>query len=90
MDDIVKRIKQKTGVIIEELKRKGSKRNYLRSMAIYLSYMNCNKTNREIGAYFGGIDTTSVSTLIRRFKKKMYDNKLLRTQFNTLQNQIIE
>ena len=90
MEYIVKKIREKTGASITELRRKGSKRNDLRSIAIYMCYMNCNKTNREIGAYFGGIDTTSVSTLIKRFKEKMHDNKLLREQFNTLKNQIIE
>ena len=86
---IVKKISEKTGVTIKELKRKGSKRNDLRAIAIYLCYMNCNKTNREIGKYFGGIDTSSVSIIIRRLKEKMLHDKLLREQFKAMHKELL-
>jgi chromosomal replication initiation ATPase DnaA len=85
---IVKKISTETGVRIEELKRRGSKRNHFREIAIYLCYMNCNKTNQELGEYFGGIDTSSVSTIIRRIKEKMIQDASLRELFKAMEKML--
>ena len=86
---IVNKISQKAGIKIEELKLKGGKRNYLRDMAIYLCYMNCNQTNREIGNYFGGIDPAAVSAVIRKTNNKLLSDRRLERQIKLLKKELI-
>jgi putative transposase len=86
---IVKKISKKTGVTIKELKRKGSKNNYLREVAIYICFMNCNKTNREIGNYFGGIDPAAVSIVIRKIKNKLSIDKKLEIRIKLIKRELV-
>jgi REP element-mobilizing transposase RayT len=90
MDRIVEVISKNMQITQKELKRRGSKRNVLREIAIYLCYMNCNTTNKEIGTYFGGIDSTSVSEVIRRLKVKMSKSKELRDITKTIKKKLVE
>ena len=90
ISDIVNMISKKTGIKTEEIKRKGSKRNRYREIAMYLCYMHCNKTNKEIGQYFGGIDTSSVSEVIRRIKEKLKKDKQLEKEIKLIQAELIK
>jgi putative transposase len=85
---IVNTISMKTGIKRPEIKRKGGKRNRYREIAIYLCYMNCNTTNREIGHYFGGIDTSSVSEVIRRIKEKLKTDKQLEKEIKNINSEL--
>ena len=90
IESIVTKMAKDAGTDVGQIKRKGGKRNFLREIAIYLCYMNSNKTNREIGEYFGGLDTSSVSVIIRRFKEKLVHNKILRDQFKSIQRVVLK
>ena len=90
-DEIAHSRKLKTGYGIEEIvdciarfnkisKEEIVKNNHreLRKLTIYFIKKNTGATNRQIGEYFGGIQSSAVSKIVERISNELVNNRKLR------------
>ncbi|MGH7807562.1 MAG: transposase [Thermodesulfobacteriota bacterium] len=77
--DVVREVARKFGESEKAIKRKGSRDNRARKVAIYIVKRYSGLSNEEIGKIFGGIHYSAVSKVSERVQREMeVDKKLLR------------
>ena len=79
VEDVVREVAREFGESEEAIKRKGSRDNRARKVAIYIVKRYSGLSNEKIAKIFGGIHYSAVSKVSERVRKEMeVDKKLLR------------
>ncbi|MGH7802481.1 MAG: helix-turn-helix domain-containing protein, partial [Thermodesulfobacteriota bacterium] len=76
-EDVIAAVAKRFGISEQQIREAGRRNNVARKICLYLLRRLTDKSNEEIGGYFG-IGYTAVSQATSRLKREMKENRKLK------------
>ena len=89
LQSLVQGVCDEFGCEIDQILRKGLKKNLARDIAIYLAREITDISGVNLGSFFGGISGAGITVRYNHIAKQLYRNRRLKGRINKIKKRII-